>query len=258
MDFDDDFDALRILSLLLQTVATNKEEQEPSELEKRVLQAKLKLQMPSLFELIQLMKKDEPIDSTMASDLRFALREAIENRLQELKKLLVSPEEQSMCSANDLNDLVEDRLQLLDSQLSELEDLDRHEAQLVDEIKPNLKEFINVFEFLLIDHGLKFQIDYDKKTIEGMILKAQSLLVQCRYRDTKKAFEKYGNKEKVAELRRKKEQLENRNKTFKRQLQKAYENKKKLEMIDVDLMQQLFKLSNELEQKKWALSISSK
>jgi hypothetical protein len=256
MNFKDEADSLQVLSSLIQHVATKSDHK--SALEERILQAKMRAPLPSLFELIHLLDNQQPIDSNMAAELRVELCEAIESRLQEVYKLLLSPEERQMATNDDLDQLIRSRLRMLDGELTELDTLDERERDLVNEMRPNLTEFLNVFEFLLIDHGLKFRIEHDKKAIEGMVLKAQSLLVQCRYRDTKKAFEKYGNKETVNELRRKREQLEGKNKALKLRLKEANEKRQKLTKLDPKLRQELLELSTELERKKWALSIGTK
>lgn len=257
MNLQDESDALHVLASLIEQITLDPDHSSP--LQERMLQTKMRTQLPSLFELMQLMEGDrQPIEQSAAAELRVELCQAIECRLKTLRKLLLSTEERNMLELMDQNEIMDDRLHLIDRQLTELEQLHDRETKLVHEMRPLLNEFMNTFEFLLIDHGLKFRIEHDKKTIEKMILRAQSLLMQCRYRDTKKAFEKYGNKETVNELRRKREQLENRNKLLKMRLKEATDNKQKMSQLDSKLRQQLIALDTELKGKKWALSIGSK
>ena len=147
-----------------------------------------------------------------------------------------------------------ERLHFMEANLNESHELDKSIHRHRETLCRQMNDFLDAFEFMVINYGLEFRIESDKKSIEHLVFCAQHLLMERRFKNTERAYSKYGSKEQIAQLKHKRQEMERKGKNLKTRLEELKQQLQKLNRLDPTLRQEYRTLMSELECKRWALS----
>ena len=225
----------RILYNLL--IEISKKDKKNEKLDEILIDQKLCISNPSLIEFKRSFQAMKRLTDVEKKEILINFENAIKSRIEIIKVLE--------------RKLTNDQLIL---SLTELRRYEEEIAKLDDQLKQLSNEYIDEAIDYIDNYAIKFKSLLDVHQLNYDLNQLQNVLVKIRLEKAERTYSLYGNEDKMKQLKNEREQLSNELKQLQAKEQQLIERKRRIEQMDVDLINNFKNLKNNFKITEWVMN----